>query len=183
MEKEKSLQVWSLINAGILIAVIVINTLASTLQLNRLDTGQLADMYPNLFVPVGLTFSIWGIIYLLLISFAVYSIYAAFSKKETAEPLENIGSWFLISSIANIGWIFAWHWKNPLLSLVFMLVILYALINIYLAQHSGKASSGFKETFYFRAPFSVYLGWITVATIANITAVLVDLGWFGAPFS
>ncbi len=183
MERIKSLQIWSLINLGILTAVIVINVLASTLPLNGLDTGQLSDMYPNLFVPAGLTFSIWGVIYLLLISFALFGLYTAFTSRESAKPLEKIGSWFLISSLVNIGWIFSWHWKMPILSLVFMLVILFSLIRIYLAQHQNVVPTSTKEKLFFTAPFSVYLGWITVATIANVTTVLVDLGWSGGPFS
>ncbi|MFC1993498.1 hypothetical protein ACFLV3_06845, partial [Chloroflexota bacterium] len=91
--------------------------------------------------------------------------------------IENIGILFFISSLANIGWIFAWHYEILPLSLVLMLVILGSLITIYLRLHIGKSDSSSSEKYLVHLPFSVYLGWITIATIANVTAVLVDINW------
>lgn len=169
---------WSIINALACIGVIVVNSLANILPLNGVGTGELSDLYPNLFVPAGLTFSIWGIIYILLIGFAIYGIKAAFSSSTDASFLKSIGPWFLLSCIANMAWIFAWHWQKVGLSLVVMLFLLASLIIIYLSLSSGGESFP-AERVLVKLPFSVYLGWITVATIANVTALLVRLEWGG----
>jgi hypothetical protein len=141
-------------------------------------------MYPNLFVPSGLTFSIWGIIYLLLLGFSIFQ-----ATKKGNPAVERIGWLFVISSAANIGWIFAWHYMLVGLSLILMLVLLGSLITLYLRLGIGgtenqlSAETGRGMRWFVNVPFSVYLGWITVATIANATALLVDLGWngFGLP--
>lgn len=182
MEEKKS----KILQVGNLIAffgTIIINGLANALPLNGKGTGDLSDSYPNLFVPAGLTFSIWGVIYLLL---AIYSFYQAGSlfKKEVSPGsyLEQIGPLFIISSAANIAWIFFWHWELVLLSLIAMLVILGSLLAIYLrlkiGRDEGKTRST-KEKWAVEVPFSVYLGWITVATIANVVALAVDYEWSG----
>ncbi len=179
MENANQTKVWAFVNAAALAATIAINALASILPLNGMDTGQLSDMYPNLFVPAGLTFAIWAVIYTLLIGFVVYSLVNSFAKNRDASYLGAIGPWFLLSSIANIAWIFAWHWTLTGLSLVFMLGLLASLLVIYLKLRIGKEKSTIGDFWWVKLPFSVYLGWITVATIANVTAFLVDIGWGG----
>jgi hypothetical protein len=92
--------------------------------------------------------------------------------------LGRIGWLFVASNAFNIAWIFAWHYELVPLSLVFMLLLFASLLAIYLRLEIGdprKTISPKKKLFY-QIPFSVYLGWITVATIANVTAVLVSLG-------
>jgi hypothetical protein len=172
-------------------AVVTVNALAATLPLNGVDTGTLSDEIPNLFVPAGLTFSIWGLIYLLLAALSAVILFQAFSAK--AVP----GAWTAADGIilsanfaANVGWIFAWHWRQVPLSLVLMLVILVTLVLLEerafgkLSQggalHSGSAPKApALLRFALTTPIHVYLGWICVATIANVTAVLVKAGWGG----
>jgi len=159
------------------VLTIIINMIAVLLPLNGLTTGEISDLYPNLFVPVGLTFSIWSVIYLLLSLFAIYQAKDLFKRnKEDLEFLDKISYFFIISSIGNIAWIFAWHFLNMALSIVFMLVILFSLIMIYLRLDIGKAEVSRGEKLFIHVPISVYLGWITIATIANITALLVSIG-------
>lgn len=177
MDIAKRNKIWAVINAVALISTITINALASILPLNGMDTGQLSDMYPNLFVPAGFTFSIWAVIYSLLIGFAVYSLMMACSKHADDTYLSLIGPFFLYSSIANIAWIFAWHWTRTALSLLIMLALLATLIVIYVRLHIGTETSSAAHFTWVKLPFSVYLGWITVATIANVTVLLVDIGW------
>ena len=164
-------------NLAAFTGVVVINALANIIPLNGVNTGELSDLYPNLFVPAGLTFSIWALIYLLLTGYVVYGLTGAFGAGERQAAASEGFPWFLISCGANIGWIFAWHWKRPLLSLVVMLILLASLIFFYLRVQSG--TKGRAAFLFMRLPVSVYLGWITVATIANITAVLVNFGWKG----
>ena len=162
------------------LGTLVVNALANSLPINGRATGELSDMYPNLFVPAGLTFSIWGVIYILLGLFAVYGLIAAIRKDpEKGEFLDRVGILFLIASAANIGWIFLWHYLYVGFSLIAMAVLLVSLLGIYLRLGVGKRKMRRLETAFAAIPFSVYLGWITIATVANVTALLVDIGWQG----
>jgi len=160
------------------LGVVIVNALAVTLPINNKTTEQLSDQYPNLFVPAGLTFSIWGVIYILLAIFVIYGLIIAFRKDtQKLSFIENIGILFFISCLANIGWIFAWHYEILPLSLVLMLLLLGSLITIYLRLRIGKSDSTRIVKYLVHLPFSIYLGWITIATIANVTALLVDVNW------
>jgi len=155
-------------------ATVFVNYLAQMLPLNGMTPGEVSDSLPNLFAPAGLTFSIWGVIYVLLAAFAVFQF--GFSKKTPASPsLGKVRIVFVISSLANIAWIFSWHYRYFELSLALMLTLLVSLIVINLAL--DKMQFNTLEKAVFRLPFRLYFGWITVATIANVTALLVSLGW------
>lgn len=164
------------------IAMIVVNYLAQTLPINGVTPGQVSDSYPNLFAPAGLTFSIWGIIYLLLGVYTLYQL-GLFQGNEKAdgELLNRVGVLFSISSLMNIAWIFSWHYGIIPLSMVFMIGILVCLIMIARAVDVSRLT--LKERIFVRLPFGVYFGWITVATIANATVLLVSLGFKGFLFS
>jgi benzodiazapine receptor len=167
---------WALCNAVGLVWALVWNTLANVLPLGGMGTGELSDLYPNLFVPAGVTFSIWGLIYLGLLGFVVAGFVFA-RRSESEDPLAAVGPWFVVNTLANGLWIVAWHHRLLPLSLVLMGVILASLIAMYLRLGVGTTPSrGGLESWAVRAPVSVYLGWITVATIANVTALAVDLG-------
>ena len=163
------------LNTIALIGMIVVNALANALPLNGINTGELSDAIPNLFVPSGRTFAIWGLIYTLLIVFVVYQYTSRRTVKAEEEPVGLIGPWFFISCIANSLWIFAWHWQLQIPSIVIMLVLLATLVVMHTKSRLDDASLGFRIGVML--PISVYLGWITVATIANATAVLVVLEW------
>jgi hypothetical protein len=160
------------------LAIVIVNSLAVMLPINNRTTEELSDKYPNLFVPAGLTFSIWGIIYILLAFFIVYQLIAAFKEKIGERGLfEKIGVIFFISAVLNVGWILAWHYEIVWLSLVIMLMLLASLLAIYIRLKIGKSDARVSEKVFGHIPFSVYLGWITIATIANVTALLVKVGW------
>ena len=162
------------------LVVIIVNGLANTLPLGGNTTGELSALYPNLFVPAALTFAIWGVIYLTVGIFIIYQARDFFSKQKISMPyLESIGWLFIVSCLANMSWIFAWHYRQVLLSLVAMLVLLFSLIMIYIRLDIGKEQVNSATRYCVHLPFSLYLGWITVATIANITAVLVHYNWQG----
>jgi hypothetical protein len=172
-----------LLQIGNIIAVIVtiiVNGLANLLPIAGKNTGELSDSIPNLFVPAGITFAIWGIIYVLIILFAIYLSRDLFKKPKTTTPfLEKISYYFLLASVANITWIFLWHYEQILLSLFAMLVLFGSLLVLFLRLNIGKENVSLNEKLFIHVPISVYIGWITVATIANITAVLVTIGWDG----
>jgi hypothetical protein len=159
------------------LAMVIVNFLANSLPINNRSTGAISDAYPNLFTPAGFTFSIWGLIYLLLAGYVLYQFISfekkAGSKKE--ELLKKVNYFFIATSIANISWIFAWHYDLIGLSVLIMITLLILLIKIADILIFQKMTS--VEKIFISAPFSVYFGWITVATIANITVFLVSIGW------
>ncbi|NCO23515.1 MAG: hypothetical protein COZ07_06105 [Candidatus Infernicultor aquiphilus] len=176
--KKSQLKSLSILNLLSFVSMVIVNYLVVTLPLNNKTTGALADQYPNLFVPVGLTFSIWGIIYLLLAIFIVYQLAYAFRKNTPDSSfLEKIGLLFFLSCLANFSWIFAWHFERVFLSFLIMLILLLSLIAIYQKLNIGRSAALKSEKYLVHLPFSVYLGWVTIATIANTTALLVNLNW------
>ncbi len=158
------------------VATIVVNALANALPINGQQTGEISDRFAIYFVPAGYVFSIWGLIYLGLVAFAVFQ--ALPSQRENGR-LRNIGGLFAAASLANIAWIFLWHYELFPLTLPVMLILLGALIGIYLRLGAGQTRATAAETWAVRVPFSIYLGWITVATIANASQLLFFLGWGG----
>lgn len=172
--KSISIKIFVLVSFVVMIAM---NALANIIPINNITTGDVSDAYPNLFAPAALTFAIWGVIYILL---AVYTIYQLIAFKpsgysEKAHIFKSVGIAFSISSVANTIWILAWHYNNIPLSLGLMLIILGCLVFINLILKNNRFTLA--EKFLIKLPFSVYFGWITVATIANVTTLLVDLKW------
>ena len=157
-------------------AVVAVNILANALPINGKTTAELSDSYPNLFVPAGYVFAIWGVIYLLLLTFTVYQ---ASPKRRGAQFLGKIGWLFGLSCAANVVWIFLWHYELIFPSLIAMFALLGSLIMIYLRLDIGRGNPQREERLYVHLPFSIYLGWITVAPIANVVAALVSIDWGG----
>jgi hypothetical protein len=166
------------------IMVIVVNALANLNIINNRNTGDISDKYDNLFVPAGLTFAIWGVIYLTLLGFIVYQLWLAFSKEQTGELgnfMERLRFWWLISCLANSCWLFAWHYELMALSILLMLALLVSLLAIHLNFNIAlpRPQATTAQKLFIHLPFSLYLGWICIATVANISAFLVYLGWNG----
>ncbi|GAU79031.1 TspO/MBR family protein [Fusibacter sp. 3D3] len=157
--------------------MITLNVLANLLPINGQNTGDISDAYPNLFAPAGYTFSIWGVIYVLL-GLMVFSLVRR--SNYLNNPLRNQGisrimNLFMISSFANATWILAWHYRLIGISVLIMLIILVSLIlmmNVLIKTPFSKT-----EIKWMKPPIGVYLGWITVATVANITTYLVSINW------
>jgi hypothetical protein len=165
-----------LFNIVAVVLTIAINGLANALPLNGQGTGEISDRFRVFFVPAGYVFSIWGLIYLGLIAFAIYQ---ALPSQAANPGLRRVGYLFVLSCVANIAWLFLWHYNIFLLTLVAMLSLLGTLIAIYLILGIGRTPAPPAETWLVRLPFSIYLGWVTVATIANATSVLDYLRWDG----
>ncbi len=158
------------------IAVIIVNGLANALPFNDMTTGDISDLFDVYFVPAGYVFSIWGLIYIGLILFAVYQVLPA--QRDNVR-LKRIRGYFLLSCAANMIWLFLWHYLFFFWTLVAMLTLLFSLIMIYLRLEIGRASVSAAEKWLVHLTFSVYLGWVTVATIANVTSLLDTLNWGG----
>ncbi len=174
-----------ILSAVAYVAMLVVNALANILPINGRTTGAVSDSYPNLFAPAGLTFAIWGLIYLLLAGYTLYQL-GLFQKARSeskSKLFADVDTFYIASSIANALWILSWHYDLLPLSMALMLVILGCLIGI-VRRVSREPLAG-KDYALVRLPFSVYFGWITVATIANATTLLVSLNWnrFGVSVS
>ncbi|MDI6799474.1 MAG: hypothetical protein QMD53_02170 [Actinomycetota bacterium] len=114
-----------------------------------------------------------------LLIFVIYGLKEALGGGQETDFLAKIGPLFIVSSLANVSWIFAWHFEKVALSLLIMLVILASLIVIYLRLGTGASQPSKGEALFVRPAFSIYLGWISVATIANVSVLLLSLGWNG----
>ncbi len=153
------------------VAMIAANIMATFGVFNNTPTAQVSDAYPNLFAPAAGTFAIWGVIYALLGVFTVYQ----FITKKHPELLDKVRTLFAVSSVANTLWIISWSYYLIGLALVLMIALLISL---------GSVDNTLKnEGFFLRLPFGIYFGWITIATIANVTTFLVSIGFDGFLFS
>ncbi|MGM0601798.1 MAG: hypothetical protein ACQESS_00655 [Bacillota bacterium] len=155
------------INAAALILTVAVNFLANYLPINNITTGGVSQLYQNPFTPAGYTFSIWGIIYLLLTAFVIFQ----FRSKEKINDYFSTGPYFLLASAANICWIFAWHYQKIYFSLFFILILLLTLFKLFTRTYKYKNYSAM-EYFSIRLPFSVYTAWASIASIANFMVML-----------
>ena len=159
------------------IAVIIINSLAgSTRLLGGVNTADVSARYSSLITPAGFTFSIWGVIYTLL---AVFIIFQLLPKHRQDAFNGQVGYFFILSSLFNIAWLFLWQYEYIVASVLLIFALLAALIAIYLRLGVGKSEAPRAEKLCVHLPFSVYLGWITIASIADVSAALVSVGWNG----
>ena len=164
------------INVLALVATVAINGLANALPLNGRTTGEISDRFQVYFTPAGYVFSIWGLIYLALTGFAVYQ---ALPGQRENPRLRRVSYMFALSCLANVIWLFLWHYEIFPLTLVAMVALLLSLIGVYLRLEVGRIQVSAAERWLVRVPFSIYLGWITVATVANATSLLDYVGWSG----
>jgi len=162
------------------LAALTVNILASALPLNGQNTGEISDRFQVYFVPAGYVFAIWGIIYIGWIAFTIFQLQS--SQKESPR-LRRLGFLFALSNLANAAWLFCWHYNQFGLSVLVMLVLLGLLIASYLQLNVNRVSVTRTEYWSVDVMFSVYLGWITVATVANVTDWFYSVGWngFGIP--
>jgi len=161
-------------NVITLLATITINGLANALPINGLMTGEISDRFKALFTPAGYVFAIWGVIYILLSVFAVYQVLPG---QKNNSRIDQIGIWFILANLFNGAWILAWHYQQFLISLILMIGLLSSLLIIYLRLKVGISKIKPSERWLVDLPFSIYLGWISVATIANVSTVLIDNNW------
>jgi hypothetical protein len=161
--------------------VIAVNALANALPINGMNTGEVSALYPNRFVPAGFTFSIWSIIYLLMAGFTALSVKWLWNAPDASPGLvfRDVSPWFIATCVLNAGWIFVWHHLMVGLSVFVMLVFLALLIFIYVKLQPHRSTLRGANSVFVYGFFTVYLGWICVATIANVTAWLVSMKWGG----
>jgi len=169
-----------LINLLTLLVTLIVNGLANALPINGITTGAISDSFPVFFTPAGYVFSIWGVIYIGLIGFGIYQ---ALPGQRDNPRLLRLGPWFAISNLLNTAWIFLWQYGYFTLTLFVMLGLLASLLVVYQRLAVSKKPESLRETWLVNVPFSIYLGWISVATIANFSISLYNLGFRGGPLS
>ena len=168
MKNIKQLNILNLIG---FVVMVTINALANILPFAGRTTADISEFTENLFVPAGFTFSIWGVIYLSLAVFIFYSFW--YRKKEIViETVSKIGYWFFISCLINSTWMFAWHYLQIGVAMILMIGLLISMLSIYLRLEKTAIKDWSAESFAMRMPFRIYAGWISVATIANMAALL-----------
>jgi hypothetical protein len=159
------------------ILTVVINSIAgSTTLIGGKDTASVSNSNPTLITPAGYVFAIWGVIYILLGAFVVYQ---ALPREKGSSYQRKIGWLFVLSSLINIAWIFVWQFESLILSVVLIFALLLSLIAIYLRLNIGRSKVKTGERLAVHLPFSVYLGWITIASIADVAVTLTAYGWNG----
>lgn len=168
-------------NLIILLMSFAVNMMAVLLPLNGKTPKELSDQYPNLFTPARLTFSIWSLIYLLLLLFIgwqYWPIRSAQRRLDRDQAIYALGGQFVMVSLLNMSWLFSWHYEYVALSLLIMLTMLFQLIRINrLAFYTLPHTRNFRN--FLQLPFGLYLGWISVASIANATVLLTSVQWNG----
>ncbi|MEQ9186244.1 MAG: tryptophan-rich sensory protein [Cryomorphaceae bacterium] len=164
-------------NAVLILVVIYVNYWVGVNGLNGNTVGSLSTKYDTLFTPAGYAFSIWGLIFFLLLVHAYYQIKAVFISKKYNDFVVTLGPWLALANLANIAWLYAWLMEYTGLSVFLMLIILGALTTAVIRLNLQRWDAPFVVIRNIWWPITVYYGWITVATIANISAYLVKTGW------
>ena len=160
-----------------ILATIAFNALANVLPLLGRTTGAISDAYPVPFTPAGYVFSIWGVIYVGLV---LYGVWQARPAQAADSRLRAVAPWVILAGAFNIAWLVAWHAERVVLSVGPIVGLLISLLVVYEALERGPGGGGMR--WFARVPFGIYLGWVSVATIANVSVAGWDLGWRGAPF-
>jgi hypothetical protein len=163
-------------NALSVLVALTVNILASALPLNGQNTGEISDRFQVYFVPAGYVFAIWGVIY---IGWIAFSIYQFGSGQKESPRLRRLGYLFALSGIFNALWLVCWHYNAFGWSVVVMLTLLGLLIASYLMLDVGRVAVNPAEKWCVDIPFSIYLGWISVATVANVSDLLYLVNWNG----
>jgi len=164
------------INIGALVVVLVVNILSNALPLNNLTQEELSALNPVLITPAPYVFAIWGLIYLGLIAFTVYQALPGYRESPSVKA---VGILFAVSCLFNVLWIFLWHYQHVGWSFIVILLFLATLVVIYLRLGGVTAERNIYDRLLVKYPFSLYLGWLSAATIVNLNVWLYNIGWLG----
>ena len=172
MRRNNPYKWWNLL---FFLGMITVNVLSVTVPLGGRSTGEISDMYHTYLTPAGYAFSIWSLIYILLAGFIIYQFRQYTGSRDSVQAIRF---WFVLSCVFNMAWLFLWHYLYLELSLAAMVLMLFTLIVIYRStRRITEPTTG--ERWLIKLPFSIYLGWISVATIVNVSVVLEKNNWDG----
>jgi hypothetical protein len=176
-------KILALLNLFSVILVIAVNYISQAIRLNDTTIGEISSKYDNLFTPASYAFAIWGIIFLSLLGYGIFQVRLAFFSDKPNAFIEQTGYWFLVANMLNCVWVIAFVYNYTGLSVLIMLGILFSLIKIIGNTNMERWDAPKSTIAFVWWPICLYSGWISVATIANISAYLTKIGWEGAPFS
>lgn len=172
MRRNNPYKWWNLL---FFLGMITVNVLSVTVPLGGRSTGEISDMYHTYLTPAGYAFSIWSLIYILLAGFIIYQFRQYTGSRDSVQAIRF---WFVLSCVFNMAWLFLWHYLYLELSLAAMVLMLFTLIVIYRStRRITEPTTG--ERWLIKLPFSIYLGWISVATLVNVSVVLEKNNWDG----
>ncbi|MEH1009091.1 tryptophan-rich sensory protein [Winogradskyella sp. ECml5-4] len=177
---KKTLQIGNIIA---LLITIFINYLSNTGTLNNTTIGEVSNSYRSLFTPAGYTFAIWGVIYLLLIGFVIYQGRGLFKDVKNDDVVLKTGWWFILSCLFNSLWVFAWIYEYTGVSCIFIFLLLFSLLKIVVNNRMELDDEPLPIIAFVWWPFVIYSGWVTVASIANVSTYLVKIDWGGFGWS
>lgn len=149
-------------------ATLAVNALAGTAGINGRSTGAVANQYDLPFTPAGYVFSIWGAIYLALAAFSIWQFAGPGARSARAATIRAA---YVFSATANMAWLWFWHHEALIAALAVMLLLLASLLAIG-RQLSGSPAESRLELWCLDGPFRLYLAWITIATLANLSVVV-----------
>src|SRR5687768_1800778 len=175
-----NIQKLAIFNTIALLLHIATSVAVQSKWVNEFTVGEISDRNPSLFTPAGFTFSIWGLIYIALVVFCAFHLFAAFRQTESASPnkkLRNTYPWFILNNLATVAWLIAWTNESILLSVVLIIVQLVTLIVLHNRLCIHDATTPMRIKLCTQFPISIYFGWITVATVANIASWLTASDW------
>ncbi len=172
-------KILQILNGIAFVSVVFINYLSNTGVMNGKTIGSLSDSIRSLFTPAGYAFSIWGLIYLFLLGFVIYQGRSLFVKVKNDDFVEKIGFWFIISCIANSAWIFAWIYEYTGVSCIFIFLLLVSILKIIINNKMQIEEIKTSKLLFVSLPFVIYGGWVTVASVANVSSYLVKINWNG----
>ena len=173
---KKTLQI---LNGIAFISTLIMNYLSNTGKMNNTTIGEVSGGLQTLFTPAGYAFSIWGLIYLLLFGFAIYQGRSLFVKVRDDDFVLKIGWWFVLSCIANSLWIVSWIYGYTGVSCFFIFLLLVSLLKIVWNNRMELWDAPISVIAFLWWPFVIYSGWVTVASIANVSTYLVKIEWNG----
>ncbi len=165
-------------NAAAIVTSITVNTLSNIVPPNGINIGKLSNLlFANvMIVPANYAFAIWGVVYLGLVTFGVYQLQPSQRRNHR---LQRSGYWLVLASLAQCLWVYVFLSRWFVASVVVMLGILLPLVQFYLRLEIGQHQSSARERWCVDVPASIYLGWISVATVVNIATTLYSLQWSG----
>jgi hypothetical protein len=178
----KRVQAFAILNAACFLLHLVPAQLTQLKLLNNQTIGDVSEKYPTLFTPAGITFSIWGLIYLGLIVFCIYHLIKAFSAEENHRAnrdVRRMGYLFMLNNLATGAWVLAWVHELLVFSSFLMLMQLGTLLALQIRLGIYNPSNAAASRWCTQFPLSIYFGWICIATVANISAALAGVGWHG----
>ncbi|MEH6746166.1 MAG: tryptophan-rich sensory protein [Maribacter arcticus] len=173
----------SILNLMSVILVIAVNYISQIMEFNGTTIGEISSRYVNLFTPASYAFAIWGIIFLALLAYGIFQVRRAFFSEKESIFIEQTGYWFVLANILNCCWVFAFVYNYTGLSVLIMFGILISLIKIILNTNMERWDAPISTIAFVWWPICIYSGWISVATIANISAYLSKLNWNGGILS